>query len=72
MQMGNLLGVGPFLGAKLVGAVVCVVPVSALLVLLGTVVGRVVFELARWVGMGILVMLGVVPFGVPAVLVWHW
>jgi putative Mn2+ efflux pump MntP len=72
MHTVNLPAAGTYLGAKLVAAVVFAVPVSMSLMLLGTVVGKVVFELARWVGLFILTVLGVVPLGGVGVLVWHW
>ena len=68
----NMSAMGSYLGAKLIAAVVVAVPVSMSLVLLGSVVGKVVFELARWVGLLILTVLGVVPWGGVGVLVWHW
>ena len=72
MHAVNLSAMGPYLGAKLVAAVVVAVPVSMSLVLLGSVVGKVVFELARLVGLLILTVLGVVPLSGVGVLVWHW
>ena len=72
MHAVNLSAMGSYLGAKLVAAVVVAVPVSMSLVLLGSVVGTVVFELARWAGLLILTVLGVVPLSGVGVLVWHW
>jgi hypothetical protein len=72
MHAVNMSAMGSYLGAKLVAAVVVAVPVSMSLVLLGSVVGTVVFELARWVGLFILTVLGVVPWGGVGALVWHW
>ena len=59
-------------GAKLGLGVVLAGPTSVSLVLLAAVVGRVVLELARWVGLFILTVLGVVPWGGVGVFVWHW
>jgi hypothetical protein len=72
MHAVNLSAMGSYLGAKLVAAVVVAVPVAMSLMLLGTVVGRVVFELARWVGLFILTALGVVSWGGVGALGWHW
>jgi hypothetical protein len=72
MHAVNLSAMGSYLGAKLVAAVVVAVPVSMSLVLIGSVVGKVVFELARLVGLLILTVLGVVPLGAVGVFVWHW
>ena len=72
MHAVNMSAMGSYLGANLIAAVVVAVPVSMSLVLLGSVVGKVVFELARWVGLLILTVLGVVPWGGVGVLVWHW
>jgi hypothetical protein len=47
-------------------------PVSVSLMLLAAVVGRVVLELARWVGWAVFAVLGVIPFGGAGVAVWHW
>jgi hypothetical protein len=47
-------------------------PTSVSLVLLAAVVGRVVLELARWVGWLVFAVLGVVPLGGAGVAVWHW
>ena len=49
--------------AKLGLAVVVAGPVSMSLVLLAGVVGRVVLELARWVGWLVFAVLGVMPCG---------
>jgi hypothetical protein len=58
--------------AKLVTAAVFAGPVSVSLMLLAAVVGRVVLELARWVGWAVFAVLGVIPFGGAGVAVWHW
>jgi hypothetical protein len=59
-------------GAKLGLGVVLAGPTSVSLVLLAAVVGRVVLELARWVGWLVFAVLGVVPLGGAGVAVWHW
>ena len=52
-----------YLAAKSVTAMVFAAVVSILLMLLGDTVGKVVLELARWTGLFILAVLGVIPFG---------
>jgi hypothetical protein len=59
-------------GAKLGLGVVLAGPASVSVVLLAGVVGRVVLELARWVGWLVFAVLGVVPLGGAGVAVWHW
>ena len=49
---------GIYLAAKLVTAVVLAAAVSAVLTVLGAVLGKVVLELAQWAGMLILSVLG--------------
>ncbi len=72
MHAVNLSAMGSYLWAKLVAAVVFAVPVSMSLMLLAAVVGRVVLELAKWVGWLVFAVLGMVPFGGAGLFVWHW
>ena len=53
---------GVYLVAKLVTAMLFAAAVSVLLMLIGATVGRVVLELAHWMGLLILAVLGVIPF----------
>ena len=53
---------GMYLAAKLVTAMLFAMVICVLLMLLGATVGKVVLELAQWVGLLILSVLGVIPF----------